>query len=113
VNKAVELKGRTPAHHFHELGYCHLKNGLTSTQVDDCHTQITNLFNSTMLSIRHRDQEQILHERGFDKFKLRQPGRYDMSLDLNSFPYLTDEKAPWLAVVKKILGPQAALVHAG
>lgn len=54
---------------------------------------------------------------GFDVFRERGMGRYDMTIkefDLPEFSFLYDlEKAAWMPVVKKILGEDAVLVHKG
>lgn len=54
---------------------------------------------------------------GFDVFRERGRGRYDMELqafDTEAFSFLTDPaKAPWMQVVRTILGEDASLVHKG
>jgi len=54
---------------------------------------------------------------GFDVFRERGRGRYDMELplfDTNAFSFLTDcKRAPWMPIVHKILGEDSILVHKG
>jgi len=54
---------------------------------------------------------------GFDVLRERGRGRFDMELsqfDTPEYSFLTDpRKAPWMPIVKQILGDDATLVHKG
>jgi len=89
---------------------------LTSKQIILCYNAIIDQYEKVMSTIKARALHYELAD-GFDIFRERGRGRFDMQLpvfDTPKFSFLTDsEKNPWMEVVKKILGDDAMLVHKG
>jgi hypothetical protein len=103
-----------PAVAFHRDGLCSLTSPSLTLGLHDViavEEKVSKQFNSTLKSITNRDQLDLLETRGFDNFKLRDRGRYDMTLSVENFPCF--ENPPWLPVVQQILGGQARLQHFG
>jgi ectoine hydroxylase-related dioxygenase (phytanoyl-CoA dioxygenase family) len=98
---------------FHELGVVFLANGLSAKDTQDCYNAVINTFNVIIWNIKSRQVENILEEQGFVEFKLRDARRYDMTINAQHLPALVNPSAPWLSVVKKILGEGYKLLHTG
>jgi len=94
----------------------HLQYCLTATQVHQCYNAGVKHFNQIMQTVKSRDLQRQL-EQGFDLLRQRGRGRYDMELpafDSKAFAFLTDlKKAPWMPIVREILGPTVSLIHKG
>jgi hypothetical protein len=84
---------------------------LTPAQVAKASDVVENQFNTTMTSIRQRDQVEVLEQRGFTGFKMRGRGRYDMTLNAADFAWM--QNPPWIDAVRSCLGGVAHLQHAG
>ena len=74
-------------------------------------------YEQVMRTVKARDLHRELED-GFDVLRERGRGRYDMELPAfdNSeiFGFLTDlQKAPWMPVVRAILGDDVVLIHKG
>ena len=115
IDDAVEKAHRDPREvAFHRDGLCTLtkkSETLPAKEVAATEEMVSKLFNATLRSITNRDLLDVLESRGFDNFKLRQRGRYDLTLDPATLPFLP--RAPWLPAVKAILGGTAKLQHVG
>lgn len=89
---------------------------LTPKQIELSFAAIMDHYEKITYTIKQRALHSELAD-GFDVFRQRGKGRYDMQLpafDTDEFRFLTDlEKASWMPVVKKILGDDATLVHKG
>ena len=89
---------------------------LNQQQVNLCYDESVNHFNQIMKTVKARDLTRELQD-GFDLLRERGRGRYDMELpafDTSAFNFLTDlKKAPWMPVVKEILGSDVVLIHKG
>lgn len=89
---------------------------LTESQIDHCYNAIIDFYEKVSYTIKARALHSELAD-GFDVFRERGTGRYDMQLpafDTEEFSFLTDlNKAAWMPVVKKILGDDATIVHKG
>jgi len=90
---------------------------LNQKQIDKCYAACMDHYNTVMRTVNSRDLHRELQD-GFDVFRERGFGRYDMELpvfeDAKEFGFLTDmKKAPWMPVVKAILGRDAILIHKG
>jgi len=89
---------------------------LTRDQIDLCFEEIMDFYDKVTYTIKARALHSELAD-GFDVFRQRGAGRYDMQLpafDTDRFSFLTDlDKAAWMPVVKKILGDDATIVHKG
>ncbi len=89
---------------------------LTKDQIDLCKEEIMDFYEKVTYTIKARALHSELSD-GFDVFRQRGTGRYDMQLpafEKDEFSFLTDlEKAAWMPVVKKILGDDATIVHKG
>mmetsp|Transcript_16823 Transcript_16823/g.20550 ORF Transcript_16823/g.20550 Transcript_16823/m.20550 type:complete len:231 (-) Transcript_16823:34-726(-) len=81
-----------------------------------CTSAIMEHYEKVTYTIKARALHSELAD-GFDVFRERGRGRYDMQLpvfDTPAFSFLTDLKeATWMPIVKKILGDDATLVHKG
>lgn len=111
IIKAKSIKmgtqhGFVPSTHFR----------LTSKQIDMCYNAIMDHYEKVMYTVKAKALYSELAD-GFDVFRERGRGRFDMTLeafDKPEFSFLTDlTKAAWMPIVKKILGDDAALVHKG
>ena len=89
---------------------------LTPKQIDMCYNAVMDHYEKVMFTVKAKALHSELAD-GFDVFRERGRGRYDMALDAfdaPAFSFLTDlGKAAWMPVVKKILGDDATLVHKG
>jgi hypothetical protein len=89
---------------------------LNSEQVRLCHDAGMDHFNQVMVTVQARDLERELQD-GFDLLRERGKRRYDMELpvfDNPAFRFLSDvKKAPWMPIVREILGKDIALIHKG
>eukprot|EP00050_Salpingoeca_kvevrii_P000042 m.140621 g.140621 ORF g.140621 m.140621 type:complete len:519 (+) comp10015_c0_seq6:3-1559(+) len=100
---------------FYDKGYCTSPNGITREQVIACRREVYGQFRETMQAVKRLGLQEDLMKRGFSSFKLRHNGRYDMEIkqfDTPAFRYLRGD-APWLPLVKAILGENAVLGNAG
>ncbi len=92
------------------------KFSLNEDQIKLCHDACVNHYEQIMRTVRVRDLAREL-QGGFDLFRERGRGRFDMELpqfDNPEFSFLTDlKKAPWMPVVKEILGKDVCLIHKG
>lgn len=89
---------------------------LDPDQMSLCYEAIMDHFDKVMLTVKSRDLMRELQD-GFDLLRERGRGRFDMELpsfDSEVFSFLTDlERAPWMPIVKTILGEDAVLIHKG
>lgn len=89
---------------------------LTPKQIALCYNAVIQHYERVMYTVKAKALFSELAD-GFDVFRERGMGRYDMTIkefDLPEFSFLYDlEKAAWMPVVKKILGEDAVLVHKG
>ena len=89
---------------------------LNEQQVKLCHDAGMDHFNQVMVTVKARGLVRELQD-GFDLLRERGRGRYDMELptfDTPEFRFLTDlKKAPWMPIVREILGKDVALIHKG
>ncbi len=89
---------------------------LTQPQIDLCYNAIISWYEKVSYTIKARALHSELAD-GFDVFRERGSGRYDMQVplfDTEQFSFLTDIKnTAWMPVVKKILGEDATIVHKG
>ena len=89
---------------------------LTQKQIDLCHNAVKEHYDKVMYTVKAKALFSELAD-GFDVFRERGRGRYDMqppAFESPDFDFLTDlEKAPWMPVVRKILGEEVVLVHKG
>jgi len=89
---------------------------LTSKQILLCYNAVMDQYEKVMITVKARALHHELAD-GFDVFRERGRGRFDMQLpvfDTPAFSFLTDlKKAAWMDIVKKILGDDAKLIHKG
>lgn len=90
---------------------------MNQSQIDKCFVACMDHYDTVMRTVKARDLHRELQD-GFDVFRERGFGRYDMELpvfdDPEEFGFLTDmHKSPWIPVVKAILGEDAVLIHKG
>lgn len=89
---------------------------LTPNQITMCTNAVMEHYEKVMYTVKAKALYAELAD-GFDVFRERGRGRFDMTLeafDQPEFDFLTDpSKTPWMEVVKKILGDDAVLVHKG
>ena len=90
---------------------------MNQDQIDKCFAACMDHYDTVMRTVKARDLHRELQD-GFDVFRERGFGRYDMELpvfeDSTEFGFLTDmTKSPWMPVVKAILGDDALLIHKG
>ncbi|KAL7535365.1 hypothetical protein ACHAXR_006445 [Thalassiosira sp. AJA248-18] len=89
---------------------------LNQSQIDKCFSACIEHYENVMHTVKARSLHHELSD-GFDVFRERGRGRYDMELplfDMEAFSFLTDpRKASWMPIVHKILGDDATLVHKG
>lgn len=112
---ALQSKYRKPASDFLKHGLCQWPRGLTAAQVTQCRREVYTTFVETMDGLKRLDLLEDLQKRGFTHFKMRHSGRYDMALpefDLPEFSFLRDN-APWLPLVRGLLGADCVLAHCG
>jgi len=86
---------------------------LNQMQIARCFTACVDHYEKVMHTVKARSLHHELAD-GFDVFRERGRGRYDMELslfDTPEFAFLTDMKsAAWMPIVHKILGEDALLV---
>ena len=89
---------------------------LNLDQIGRCFTACVDHYEKVMHTVKARSLYHELSD-GFDVFRERGRGRYDMELalfDTKEFAFLTDRrKAAWMPIVHTILGEDALLVHKG
>ncbi|KAL3760477.1 hypothetical protein ACHAWU_004915 [Discostella pseudostelligera] len=89
---------------------------LNQDQIMRCHLACMDHYEKVIETVKARSLQLELAD-GFDVFRERGRGRYDMELplfDTNAFSFLTDcKRAPWMPIVHKILGEDSILVHKG
>lgn len=89
---------------------------LTPDQVQLCHEAGLEHYDRVLETVRCRDLWRELQD-GFDVLRERGKGRYDMELpafEEPQFSFLADiRKAPWMPVVREILGKDVVLIHKG
>jgi hypothetical protein len=90
---------------------------MNQKQIELCFEACMEHYDTVMRTVKARDLHRELQD-GFDVFRERGHGRYDMELPAfenpKAFGFLNDtKKAPWMPVVKAILGDDAILIHKG
>ena len=89
---------------------------MNQDQITRCYAASLDHYEKVMNTVRARSLHHELAD-GFDVFRERGRGRYDMELpifDTDAFSFLTDvKKAAWMPIVHKILGEDALLIHKG
>jgi hypothetical protein len=89
---------------------------LTDDQIDLCYSACMSHYEDVMRTVTARNLVRELAD-GFDVLRERGRGRFDMvlpSFDTDEFSFLTDmKKAPWMPIVKTILGDDIVLIHKG
>jgi len=102
------------ARQFVEQGLSVLSSGLTAEQVEKSHEEVLTYYDDVMYTLNQLDKQEDLRSGGFTTFKQREEGRYDMQVphldDSAAFPWF-NEKAPWLPVVRQILGSDCVRLH--
>ena len=115
VTKHTPAAAKTPSNHNIKPGPS-LKWRLSTEQVKVCYEAGVDHYNQIMETVKVRDLTRELQD-GFDLLRERGRGRYDMELpvfDTPEFEFLTDlKKAPWMPVVREILGKDVVLIHKG
>lgn len=100
---------------FYQDGVCVPGMGLTDVQVEECREAVEQYYNDVKFTIQQKQLQHELEAHGWETFKLRCPGRYDMNvpdLDTEKFKFLREE-APWMDAVHAILGRDCKLHHMG
>ena len=88
------------------------KFALSYEQVEAAHTAALEWYEGVIRTVNALQLQQELAV-GFTEFKLRASGRYDMRVPaLDAMPCF-DAEAPWLPLVRRILGPDAVRIHLG
>ena len=89
---------------------------LKENQIDLCYAACMEHYENVMRTVKARDLSRELQD-GFDVLRERGRGRFDMELpafDSPGFNFLTClKKAPWMPIVRKILGEDVVLIHKG
>lgn len=89
---------------------------LNEAQMDLCYSACMEHYETVMRTVKARDLHRELED-GFDVLRERGHGRYDMELpafETESFDFLTSlTRAPWMPVVREILGEDVVLIHKG
>ena len=89
---------------------------LNQEQIQICYDAGMEHYDQVMRTVTARGLFRELHD-GFDLLRERGRGRFDMELpvfDSPEFFFLNDNKnAPWIPVVREILGKDAVLIHKG
>lgn len=96
---------------IHDEGMCLLRKGLSKADVARLDKDVSERYNLIIHTIRAKGLQQILEEQGFVEFKLRDVGRYDLTLQASDYPFLAD--APWMPIIRAALGEEAQVVHMG
>jgi hypothetical protein len=101
---------------FYQEGVCVPKdNGLTETQVESVKEAVERYYNDVKFTIQQKQLQSELEAHGWETFKLRCPGRYDMQvpdLEDQRFKFLRED-APWMDAVHAILGSDCKLHYMG
>jgi ectoine hydroxylase-related dioxygenase (phytanoyl-CoA dioxygenase family) len=125
---------------FHQLGMCALPKAIPPAVAEAAADRATEHFEDCLHTVNQLGMQDVLGSEGFDTFKMRDAGRYDMVVpDFVSPPEepavgkgakkikksakkpdaKTEEfecftsKAPWLPLVRAILGPDAVCINSG
>lgn len=89
---------------------------MTPEQCRLCYNAGMEHFDQIMRTVQARDLSRELQD-GFDLLRERGRGRYDMELpafEVPPFTFLSDlYKAPWMPIVREILGKDVVLIHKG
>mmetsp|Transcript_1085 Transcript_1085/g.2984 ORF Transcript_1085/g.2984 Transcript_1085/m.2984 type:complete len:876 (-) Transcript_1085:93-2720(-) len=89
---------------------------LDAAKVKQCYDAGMEHYDTVIATVKARDLHRELQD-GFDVLRERGRGRFDMELpafDEPEFSFLTDlKKAPWMPVVRSILGKDVVLIHKG
>ena len=89
---------------------------LNTDQVQLCYEAGLDHYDTVIETVKARDLHRELQD-GFDVLRERGRGRFDMELpafDTDAFKFLTDlSVAPWMPVVRQILGKDVVLIHKG
>jgi hypothetical protein len=89
---------------------------LNDEQIKLCYDAGIEHYDQIMRTVQAKDLTRELQD-GFDLFRERGRGRYDMELpvfDEPQFSFLTHLKnAPWMPIVREILGKDVVLIHKG
>ena len=89
---------------------------LPEFQQEICHSTCLKHYDSVMYTVKARCLHAEL-DHGFDVLRERGRGRYDMEISefdtMQELSILTDENAPWMPIVRTILGEGAMLIHKG
>jgi Phytanoyl-CoA dioxygenase (PhyH) len=89
---------------------------LSELQIRLCYEACMTHFDDVMRTVKAKDLTRELED-GFDVLRERGRGRYDMELpafDTEHFDFLNDDKkAPWMPIVKQVLGDDVVLIHKG
>mmetsp|Transcript_43924 Transcript_43924/g.70614 ORF Transcript_43924/g.70614 Transcript_43924/m.70614 type:complete len:391 (-) Transcript_43924:60-1232(-) len=100
---------------FMQYGLCRLKRALTTRQTQSCLDLTLERLHEAFDTVRRLGLEQELVDVGFTTFKTRSRDRYDLRIPefmKKEFSYM-NTKAPWLPLVKAILGSKIKVVHTG
>eukprot|EP00656_Telonema_subtile_P024193 TRINITY_DN2614_c0_g1_i1.p1 TRINITY_DN2614_c0_g1~~TRINITY_DN2614_c0_g1_i1.p1 ORF type:complete len:150 (-),score=35.33 TRINITY_DN2614_c0_g1_i1:1008-1457(-) len=98
---------------FHLEGFCLLNKGLSAAQVSECADHCEAAFQHNIHTVNILGLGQTLEDVGFSTFKLRNRGRYDFTVEsLSSLDFL-GEKAPWMPLVRELLGHDCVHLHTG
>ena len=112
VKRNVAPKGTRPPPAFTPSTHYHLNQD----QITKCFDASLEFYDKVMNTVKARSLNFELAD-GFDVFRERGRGRYDMELpefDTEAFSFLTDlKKAAWMPIVHKILGDDPLLIHKG
>jgi hypothetical protein len=85
---------------------------LSEEDTASCYEQALRYYNDVIRTVNTLQLQQEL-EIGFTEFKLRAAGRYDMRVPAFDTLPCFGEAAPWLPLVKAILGDDAVRIHVG
>lgn len=89
---------------------------LTQEQVQLCYKAGMDHYDQIMHTVKARDLSRELQD-GFDMLRERGRGRFDMELNAFEEPtfsfFNVVQKAPWMPIVKTILGKEVVLIHKG
>ena len=89
---------------------------LTEKQVKKCYDASMEHLDAVMRTVKAKDLTRELAD-GFDVLRERGRGRYDMELpafETPEYDFLNDiNKAPWMPIVRQVLGDDVVLIHKG
>eukprot|EP00232_Nephroselmis_pyriformis_P022405 CAMPEP_0182871392 /NCGR_PEP_ID=MMETSP0034_2-20130328/11098_1 /TAXON_ID=156128 /ORGANISM="Nephroselmis pyriformis, Strain CCMP717" /LENGTH=345 /DNA_ID=CAMNT_0025003943 /DNA_START=366 /DNA_END=1400 /DNA_ORIENTATION=- len=89
---------------------------LAPKQVGALADEVEKVYNAMLKAIRMAQLYETLEGGGFYEVKLRGGGRYDLqvpALETGAFKFLHSPDAPWMPVVRSILGDNARRIHQG